>query len=104
MTAHRRISGRYAAAALAVLLACGAGGCATRTNELQSVLGTPDGVPAKPETPPEFPHVHDLPPQRQQAVLSGDEQARIERDLVLARERQTARQTSTARRAPKSGE
>jgi hypothetical protein len=104
VTAGRGTTEWYAVAVLAVLLAFGVSGCATRTSELQSVLGTPEGVPAKPETPPEFPHVHDVPPQRQQAVLSGDEQARIERDLVLARERQIPRSTPAARRAPKSEE
>ncbi|TAK50312.1 MAG: hypothetical protein EPO23_03690 [Xanthobacteraceae bacterium] len=72
---------------MAVLLALSAaGGCSTSMTDMESVLSTPAGVPASPEMLPAYPAVHDLPVQRP-ALLSPEEQARLENDLAAARAR-----------------
>jgi hypothetical protein len=46
--------------------------------------GLPEGAPARPATPAPYPAVHDLPPKRQDTVLSYEEQKKLEDDLVAA--------------------
>jgi hypothetical protein len=49
--------------------------------------GLPEGTPQRPAEPPAYPAVHDAPPARESAVLSGEEQRKLEADLAAARER-----------------
>lgn len=95
-----------AAAALlagAVLLA----GCAstnTGTNigdQMPAAIGgLPEGVPARPETPPAYPSVHDMPPTRSNTMLSGAEQKKLEDDLAAARARAAAANAAGTARNP----
>ncbi len=50
--------------------------------------GLPAGAPERPTTPGTFPAVHDMPPPRSDAVLTDDEQAKLEKDLSALRTRQ----------------
>jgi hypothetical protein len=52
-----------------------------------AVGGLPQGAPARPQTQPEYPAVHDMPPARNSTVLSGAEQKKLEEDLAAARAR-----------------
>lgn len=54
-------------------------------------MSTPEGVPPPPKVAVEYPNVHDIPPQREKAVLTTDEQGRLEGELLDAHARQTRR-------------
>jgi hypothetical protein len=90
LVARRRLSSM---AAVVALLACA--GCSTFT-DFQTVMRVPDGTPVRPETPYEFPAVHELPPQRENALLDPAEQERVERELVRMRDRQAGRNPSAS--------
>jgi hypothetical protein len=49
--------------------------------------GLPEATPQRPAQPAAYPAVHDLPPKRQDAVLTDDEQKKLEEDLIAARNR-----------------
>ena len=49
--------------------------------------GLPEGVPARPATPPAYPAVHDMPPPRQDSALSEAESKRLREDLKNTRDR-----------------
>ncbi len=67
------------------------GGCsATQVfeNMPQSVGGLSPDAPKAPETPYQYPAVHDMPAPRDTKPLSDEEQAKLEKDLLSARENQ----------------
>jgi hypothetical protein len=74
-------------AALA-LLALALGGCATSVADLP-LVGVPSDAPARPQEPPAYPAVHDLPAPREQNAMDLSEQAKIQKELVAARDRQS---------------
>ena len=96
-SAYRKRSGwrPLAAIALAVPLALALGACSIPLSELPGV-GLPANTPPRPETPAAYPDVHDVPAERQQAVLDGNEQARVEKELTAARDRQTSQRSKAA--------
>lgn len=60
-----------------------------------SVGGLPERVPARSESPAEFPAVHDRPPARADAPLNEAERKKLKDDLIATRDR-------AARLAPKA--
>jgi hypothetical protein len=91
-----RFGARSLALAGAILLSCVLGGCASQMADAP-LVGLPANTPARPVTPAEYLPVHDLPAARQETVLNPDQRAKLEKDLVAARDRQTsgaAKQTS----------
>lgn len=90
---RRQYRGRISARVSALIgLALGGlvlGGCSVPFAVLPMV-GLPSNTPARPETPAEYPAVHDLPAARSQPVLEPEQQAKIEKDLVAARNRQAS--------------
>jgi hypothetical protein len=76
-------SGALLIAALAV------GGCSTTIADLPAV-GTPADAPERPKEAGAYLPVHDLPPDRVDAIIAPAERAKIEAELIAARERQTA--------------
>lgn len=78
-----------------VLTAAMLGGCASQLSQLP-VIGVPANTPARPDGPAIYPAVHDVPPPREQAVLEPEERARIQKELVAARDQQ-------AKEAPEPG-
>ncbi len=72
----------------AVLLALALSGCSSAVDHIPSSLGgLPDGVPARPASPPAYPAVHDMPPPRQDSALSEAENKRLRQDLNVTREK-----------------
>ena len=72
------------------LLICGAlsvafvlAGCSSQLADL-----TPADAQAHPKEPGSYLPVHDLPPDRDQAVIPPDQRAKIEAELAAARDRQ----------------
>jgi hypothetical protein len=82
-----RISGRMAMPGAALLLALAMGGCASTIADLPMV-GTPAGVPARPAEAGAYLPVHDLPTNREDTAMAPAEQAKIEKELIAARDRQ----------------
>jgi hypothetical protein len=80
-----RLPGRLVALALAAALA----GCASTVADLPAqVGGLPAGTPERPAAPTAYPAVHDMPPPRQDVVLTADEQKRATAELAALRARQ----------------
>jgi len=81
----------------AVLAGCSPGPIIDR---LPADLGLPAGAPARPETPYDYPAVHDMPPDRTSVPMSEDEQLRLEKELATVRDRQEGRQPAGKKAAP----
>ena len=79
-----------AAFGLAVLLC----GCAPGAviDKLPGDMGLPAGTPERPVTPYVFPAVHDMPPPREAAPMTEEQQVKLEKDLEAARDRQETRE------------
>ena len=60
-----------------------------------SVGGLPAGTPERSATPAAYPAVHDMPPRRNDVVLTDAEQKKIQNDLNAARDQQTKRSTAS---------
>jgi hypothetical protein len=72
-----------------LLSALALGGCSSSIADLP-LVGTPADAPARPKEAGGYLPVHDLPPDREEAALAPAEQAKIERELIAARERQAS--------------
>ena len=75
--------GALLASALAV------GGCSTQIADLPGV-GLPADAPERPKEAGAYLPVHDLPPDRNEAAMKPADQAKIQAELIAARERQAA--------------
>lgn len=80
---------RATGAAAAIALATALAGCGAMIADLP-VVGLPEGAPARPADAGAYPAVHDMPAAREEAPLDAAERARIEGELVAARNRQNA--------------
>jgi hypothetical protein len=65
------------------------GGCSTSIADLP-LVGTPADAPARPKEAGGYLPVHDLPPDREEAAMAPAERAKIEAELVAARDRQAS--------------
>jgi hypothetical protein len=66
-------------------------------NEMPTAIGgLPQGAPERPQTQPEFPAVHDMPPARNTKVMTEEEKKRAEAELAAMREQQARRAQSAA--------
>ena len=85
---------RLQVVAAGLIIVCAAvcatlGGCSIPVADLPGI-GLPGNAPARAETPPAYLPVHDVPPPRDEAVLTADEQKKIQTDLLNARDKQNA--------------
>ena len=87
MRIDRTITLLTAGALLASALALG--GCSTSIADLPG-LGTPADAPARPKEAGGYLPVHDLPPDRDEAAMKPAEQAKIQSELIAARDRQAS--------------
>lgn len=62
------------------------------------LVGLPANTPARPATPGEYMPVHDTPPARDDVVLDPAQQAKLEKDLIAARDRQASGAQAAQRR------
>jgi hypothetical protein len=85
-----------AAAAAAALLS----GCASTIADNIPVVGLPAGTPERPATQAEYPAVHDMPPRRADTPLSTDEQQKLQKELIEARDGQGKRADAIAEAEP----
>jgi hypothetical protein len=72
-----------------LLSALALGGCATSIADLPFV-GTPVDAPARPKDAGAYLPVEDLPPNRDEAAIAPEEQAKIKAQLLAARDRQAS--------------
>jgi hypothetical protein len=96
-------SGNRKAWTLAALVIAGLalGGCATSIADIP-LVGVPADAPARPKEVGAYPAVHDLPAAREQEAMDPTQQAKIEKELVAARDRQAAAATDKSPAAGKS--
>jgi hypothetical protein len=78
---------------IALGLAAALAGCSASSiiDKLPAEMGLPAGSPARPETPYQYPAVHDMPPERASATMTEEEQVRLEKELGNLRDRQEGR-------------
>ena len=87
MLADRKIRALALGALLSAALALG--GCSSSIADLP-LVGTPADAPARPQDAGAYLPVHDIPPDRVQAALPPAERAKIEAELIAARDRQAS--------------
>jgi hypothetical protein len=77
--------------ALGVLLASALalGGCSTSIADMP-LVGTPADAPARPKEAGAYLPVHDLPPDREETAMAPAERAKLQSDLIAARDRVSA--------------
>jgi len=77
--------------ALAALLlsALALSGCATSIADMP-LAGTPADAPARPKEPGAYLPVNDLPPDREDSTMDPKQRAKIQAELVAARDRQAS--------------
>jgi hypothetical protein len=85
----------FAAATLLLLSALALGGCSTSIADLP-LLGTPSDAPGRPKEAGAYLPVHDLPPDREEVAMSPAEQAKAQKELAAARDRQASSATKNA--------
>jgi hypothetical protein len=93
-----------AALSLAILAGCSS---SQMVDDLPAAVGLPADVPARPATPYQVPAVHDMPPPRATEPMSAEDQLKLEKDLVVVRDRQEGHKPTdeeapqTAKKNPK---
>lgn len=85
MTGH--MTTRTGMPAALLLLAITLGGCASTIADMPMV-GLPTGAPGRPAQPGEYLPVHDVPTARDGTAMAPAEQAKIQAELIAARDRQ----------------
>ena len=70
-----------------VMLALSLGGCATSIADTP-LIGVPSDAPGRPKEVSAYPAVHDLPAPRDQDAMDPTEQAKVEKELMAARDHQ----------------
>jgi hypothetical protein len=64
-------------------------GCATSIADMP-LAGTPADAPARPKEPGSYLPVNDLPPDRDDSAMDPAQRAKIQAELIAARDRQAA--------------
>ena len=81
--------GRVVVWGVLLMAALALGGCSSSIADLP-LVGTPADAPVLPKEAGAYLPVHDLPPERDEAVIPPKERARIEAELIAARDRQAS--------------
>ncbi len=87
MSGNRKNRALALGALLASVLAVG--GCSISIADLP-LVGTPADAPERPKEADAYLPVHDLPPDRAEPELAPAERARIQAELIAARDRQAS--------------
>jgi hypothetical protein len=86
--------GRPVLVAASAALLCA---CASSIADMPGI-GLPQGAPERPAVQADYPAVHDMPPRRAETALNADEQQKLEKELIAAREGQGARADAIGKR------
>jgi len=65
------------------------GGCSISIADLP-LVGTPADAPERPKEAGAYLPVHDLPPDREEAAMAPAERAKVQSELIAARDRQAS--------------
>jgi hypothetical protein len=87
MLADRKKRALALGALLASALALG--GCSVSIADLP-LVGTPADAPQRPKEAGAYLPVHDLPPDREEAAMAPAERAKVQSELIAARDRQAS--------------
>jgi hypothetical protein len=87
MSVDRKKSALAAAVLLLSVLALG--GCSMSLADLP-LVGTPADAPERPKEAGAYLPVHDLPPERDEAVMTPVQRAAMQKELLAARDRQAS--------------
>ena len=71
-------------------------------DQLPGEMGLPKGAPARPETPFQYPAVHDMPPPRATVPMNDEEQFKLEKELREVRDRQEAQEGKKGKKSQDS--
>ena len=85
---------RVAGIALLLLAAAAVAGCTSTLSNLP-IVGEPDKLPQRPDTPASYPAVHDMPAPRDTKPLTEADRKKLEDELVAARNKQEADTNTT---------
>jgi hypothetical protein len=88
MSVNRQNKRLALGALLAFALALG--GCSSISIADLPLVGTPAGAPERPKEAGAYLPVHDLPPDREQSAIAPAERAKIQNELIAARDRQAS--------------
>jgi hypothetical protein len=80
---------RQSAAGVLLLAVFALGGCSSSIADLPG-LGMPADAPPRPKEAGAYLPVHDLPPDRDEVAISPEQRAKIEAELIAARDRQAS--------------
>ena len=80
---------RMLALAALFMSALALAGCATSIADMP-LAGTPADAPARPKEPGSYLPVNDLPPDRDDSTMDPAQRAKIQAELIAARDRQAA--------------
>ena len=72
-----------------LLSALALGGCSISIADLP-LVGTPADAPERPKEAGAYLPVHDLPPDREEAAMAPAERAKVQSELIAARDRQAS--------------
>jgi hypothetical protein len=72
-----------------LVLALALGGCSVSIADLP-LVGTPADAPERPKEAGAYLPVHDLPPDREEAAMAPAERAKVQSELIAARDRQAS--------------
>jgi hypothetical protein len=94
----RRVGRFVGLATAATVAAITLTACTSTLSEMPTAVGgLPAGTPERPATPVAYPAVHDMPPQRDDVVLTDTQQKKIQADLLAARDRQSKQSGAASR-------
>lgn len=96
----RRGRTRVAIAGVLLASACLLAGCSSQIADMPS-LESSEVTPPAPKEPAGYLPVNDLPRAREEAMMSPEERARIEKELTAARDRQAQASIAAAKEAAK---
>ena len=99
MFANRQRRTPVAAALFCAGLALG--GCSSQIADLPGI-GTPADAPARPKEPGSYLPVNDLPPDRDDTAMDPKTRAKVEAELIAARDRQATASQPAASPTPAS--
>lgn len=88
----RRCGRSFARAAMVCASSVWLAACSSVLSEIPTQMGgLPAGTPPRPDNPPDYPAVHDMPPPRSAAVLTEEERKKVEAELAAMRAEQAKR-------------
>src|ERR1700675_2629630 len=89
MSGNRKRKKRALAWAALLASALALGGCSISIADLP-LVGTPADAPERPKEAGAYLPVHDLPPDREEAAMTPAERAKVQSELIAARDRQAS--------------